>query len=154
MIESYKALGVGSLKEVARRCAVRLCAGCTVALTGDLGSGKTTFCREVIRKLSKDSFLGSPTYGLIHEYSCSGFTLYHVDLYRVESLREVQDLGLFEVLEENLVLIEWPKLIEEVINFDVRVSLKASGRDAATKRDVIIEWKNGLCNVRIEAHSG
>lgn len=92
-----------------------------VILRGDLGAGKTTLVKGIAEGLNaatRDD-VTSPTFTLIHEYRGPDVRLYHVDLYRIETQRELDTLGLDELLadEGNLVLIEWgekfPRLVAE-----------------------------------------
>ena len=87
--------------------------GDVLALAGDLGSGKTTFARGFIKALFVAHRLPpedvpSPTFTLIQEYPLPGFTLYHVDLYRIETEAELHELGLDDAFAEGVSLIEWP----------------------------------------------
>ena len=92
-----------------------------VILRGDLGAGKTTLVKGIVEGLNAASQddVTSPTFTLIHEYRGPDVTLYHVDLYRVETQREFDTLGLDELFVDdgNLVLIEWgekfPRLVAE-----------------------------------------
>lgn len=82
-----------------------------VILRGDLGAGKTTLVKGIAEGLhaaSRDD-ITSPTFTLIHEFRGTEVTLYHVDLYRIETPRELESLGLDELFAEegNLVLLEW-----------------------------------------------
>ena len=80
-----------------------------VVLTGDLGAGKTTLIKGIAEGFgaAKQEDVTSPTFTLIHEYGM-GRKVYHVDLYRLESAREVENLGLEELFEKDaLVLVEW-----------------------------------------------
>ena len=86
-----------------------LSARTVVALTGDLGSGKTTFMQGLARGLGvpNDYYITSPTYTLINEYA-GRYPLYHVDLYRIEAPVCFEDIGLYEILhDDNIVAIEW-----------------------------------------------
>jgi tRNA threonylcarbamoyladenosine biosynthesis protein TsaE len=82
-----------------------------VVLTGDLGAGKTTLVKGIAEGLEAASQedVTSPTFTLIHEYCGREISLYHVDLYRIETLRELDTLGLDELFadDHNLVLLEW-----------------------------------------------
>jgi len=92
-----------------------------VILHGDLGVGKTTLVKGIAEGLNAatQDEVTSPTFTLIHEYRGPDVTLYHVDLYRIETQRELDTLGLDELLADdgNLVLIEWgeklPRLLAE-----------------------------------------
>jgi tRNA threonylcarbamoyladenosine biosynthesis protein TsaE len=92
-----------------------------VILRGELGAGKTTLVKgiaEGLQAASQDD-VTSPTFTLIHEYRGPEVTLYHVDLYRIDTPRELETLGLDEIFagDGNLVLVEWgekfPRLLAE-----------------------------------------
>lgn len=82
-----------------------------VILRGDLGAGKTTLVKGIAEglKAAQRDDITSPTFTLIHEFRGPDVTLYHVDLYRIETERELRTLGLDELFAEprNLVLLEW-----------------------------------------------
>lgn len=84
--------------------------GICLHLVGDLGAGKTTLARSIIRALcgAPDLAIPSPTYTLIETYQAVSVTCGHADLYRLSDPEEVLDLGLEEVLHDGLLLIEWP----------------------------------------------
>jgi tRNA threonylcarbamoyladenosine biosynthesis protein TsaE len=92
-----------------------------VILRGDLGAGKTTLIKGIAEGLQAASRedVTSPTFTLIHEFHGSDVDLYHVDLYRIETERELATLGLDELFaeEDNLVVLEWgekfPRLVAE-----------------------------------------
>jgi tRNA threonylcarbamoyladenosine biosynthesis protein TsaE len=84
-------------------------AGTILALYGDLGSGKTSFVQGLGRGLGvpDDYFITSPSYTLINEYP-GRFVLFHVDLYRIANSVDTEDIGLYEILEDDgVVAIEW-----------------------------------------------
>ncbi len=92
-------------------------------LIGDLGTGKTTLVRCLNAYLGGLDEVTSPTFSLINEYTCESKAgrsrIYHLDLYRLESIEEVIDIGLEEILEgEDLILIEWPELAIPLISSD------------------------------------
>ncbi len=81
-----------------------------VLLRGDLGAGKTTLVKGIARgfEAASEEDVTSPTFTLVHEYHGSSATLYHIDLYRVDTPRELETLGLDDLMGENSVLlIEW-----------------------------------------------
>jgi len=82
-----------------------------VILRGDLGSGKTTLVKGIAEGLEAAAHddVTSPTFTLIHEYRGPEINIFHVDLYRIETPRELDTLGLDELFaeEDNLVLLEW-----------------------------------------------
>jgi tRNA threonylcarbamoyladenosine biosynthesis protein TsaE len=112
-----------------------------VVLRGDLGAGKTTLVKGIAEGLnaaSRDD-ITSPTFTLIHEFRGPEVTLYHVDLYRIETERELQTLGLDELFAEpgNLVLLEWgekfPRFQHER---DVEIAIQRKGEQ---ERRIVIQ---------------
>jgi tRNA threonylcarbamoyladenosine biosynthesis protein TsaE len=104
-----------------------------VLLRGELGAGKTTLVKgiaEGFEAASQDD-VTSPTFTLVHEYRGPEITMYHVDLYRVDTQRELETLGLDDLFgEHNLVLIEWgekfPRFVRER---DVEIAIEHAGED-------------------------
>ncbi len=100
-----------------------------VILRGDLGAGKTTLVKGIAEGLNAASQddVTSPTFTLIHEYRGPDATIFHVDLYRIETARELDTLGLDELFAEpgNLVLLEWgEKFPRFVAERDVEISIE------------------------------
>src|SRR5574340_1377462 len=92
------------------RLARGLQAGMTFYLEGDLGAGKTTLVRGMVRALGYGGRVKSPTYTLAESYSLPTFELYHFDLYRMHDPREWLDAGFRDVSDGRTVsLIEWPE---------------------------------------------
>ena len=82
----------------------------TLALSGELGSGKTTLVAGMLAALGYAGPVRSPTYTLVEPYSFAGRELLHCDLYRLESPEAVEDLGLRDVLTgANVLVVEWPE---------------------------------------------
>lgn len=96
---------------VGRQLAAKLSSAHLVMLRGELGAGKTTLAKGIAEGLQAASHedVTSPTFTLIHEYRGPEVTIFHVDLYRIETQRELDTLGLDELIAEqgNLVLLEW-----------------------------------------------
>jgi tRNA threonylcarbamoyladenosine biosynthesis protein TsaE len=94
--------------DVGRELAARLQAGAALLLVGDLGAGKTAFVRGVAQGLGAEpTEVSSPTFMLIQEYRGGRLALVHVDLYRLNHPREVDDLGLDELGDGGVLAIEW-----------------------------------------------
>jgi len=97
-------------------------------LYGELGSGKTTFARSLINHLQKKNKVKmtevlSPTYNLLYEYDIKSLKVMHYDLYRLNSLKEIYELGIFEKKANSLKIIEWPEKIKSKIKNRLDISL-------------------------------
>ena len=102
-----------------------------VLLRGDLGAGKTTLVKGIAAAFdaAEEEDVTSPTFTLVHEYRGPRANLYHIDLYRVDTPRELETLGLDDLRSENsILLIEWgekfPRIVRER---DVEICLHRSG---------------------------
>ena len=89
-----------------------------VLICGEMGVGKTTLIKEFLSLLDVDDNVSSPTFSIINEYSTNkDETIYHIDLYRIEDISELDNIGFFEYLESGKTcLIEWGEIIEELID--------------------------------------
>jgi tRNA threonylcarbamoyladenosine biosynthesis protein TsaE len=91
--------------------------GDTIFLYGEIGVGKTTFVRflvnqlEVENKIKKSDIL-SPTFNIVYDYEIKKTKIFHYDLYRLKKYKDILELGMFENLENNITIVEWPELIK------------------------------------------
>lgn len=104
-------------RQLANDIALILKPGDALCLSGDLGAGKSTFARSLIRALADDDTLEvpSPTFTLVQTYDLDRLVLSHFDLYRLEEPEEIDELGLDELLVEGAVLVEWPEKAEAAL---------------------------------------
>jgi tRNA threonylcarbamoyladenosine biosynthesis protein TsaE len=113
------------------RLAAELPARTVVLLIGNLGAGKTTLTKGIVKGLgaAQPDEVSSPTFTLIHEYSPSA---YHVDLYRLDSPAQLATLGLEEIFDrEAVVLIEWgEKFLERLPEERIEIRLRATGENS------------------------
>lgn len=114
---------IENLKEtqlLAKKFARLLVGGEIILLNGDLGAGKTTFTRYVLRALGVKDEITSPTFTIMREYSSKKFNIYHFDMYRLSSGNEAVDYGLEEYIcsnsRSNIVFIEWSENIKDILN--------------------------------------
>ena len=112
-----------------------------VLLYGKLGSGKTVFTRGLASGLGEDdpTALRSPSFTLVNEYATKSGPLYHIDLYRLESQRDLNSIGLEEILSSHsIVIVEWPEKLlpqpEDALTITISVDL-----DTGTRRLQIVE---------------
>jgi tRNA threonylcarbamoyladenosine biosynthesis protein TsaE len=110
-IDEYITRSAEETIALGRELALTLASARLVLLRGDLGAGKTTLVKGIAEGLqaAKQDDVTSPTFTLVHEYRGPEINLYHVDLYRIDTLRELDTLGLDEQLAEpgNLLVLEW-----------------------------------------------
>ncbi len=101
--------------------------GDVVLLTGDLSAGKTTFTKGIGKAIGVKKIINSPTFTIVKEYRGDEFTLYHLDLYRLDGLN--QDFDLEEYIQsDGICVIEWPYQVKELIPDEyIKVSLKLTG---------------------------
>lgn len=86
-------------------------------LKGNLGAGKTTFTQNLLRIMGVKEQVSSPTYSIVNEYDILNKKIYHFDLYRMNSKKEVFDMGIEEYLDDNnFCIIEWPEIYEEELS--------------------------------------
>ena len=88
-----------------------------VLISGEMGVGKTTLIKEVLLSMKVVENVSSPTFSIINEYiTGQNKIVYHMDLYRIKNISEIEGIGLFEYLESgNLCIIEWGDMIEKII---------------------------------------
>tara|TARA_Y100000816_G_C25865571_1_gene451817 strand:+ start:258 stop:728 length:471 start_codon:yes stop_codon:yes gene_type:complete len=110
-----------------------------VHLNGDLGAGKTTLVRGILQNLNWTDVVTSPSYTLCEEYEISGRLLLHVDLYRINSIEDIEILNLDRELSmQKVICIEWPENLQTDRNVDVIINLDHDHQ----ARDASIECKD------------
>ncbi len=128
-------------EKIGRLISSKIC----IYLSGDLGTGKTTLTKGLAKGLgvSEEYYITSPTYSIINEYPGS-LNLYHIDLYRIEKLVDLDNIGFDEIIDQEnaVVAIEWPEILTQdpsysydlKINFSLhetifrKISILSSGR--------------------------
>ena len=89
-----------------------------ILLKGELGTGKTTLIKSILKNLGIEENITSPTFSIVNQYSTSNLLINHFDLYRVKSLKELDVRGFEEYLDnEGITFIEWPKIAMSKISY-------------------------------------
>tara|TARA_B100000900_G_C20512852_1_gene688783 strand:+ start:353 stop:805 length:453 start_codon:yes stop_codon:yes gene_type:complete len=104
----------------ARKFSKILKAGDVVLLHGEIGAGKTTFVRYLIKSLEKKNKLKlgeitSPTFSILNEYEIKKTVIRHYDLFRIKNSSEIKNIGIYENLENFITFVEWPEKIQKKI---------------------------------------
>lgn len=88
----------------------------TLLFYGDMGVGKTTLIKTIVKVLGSDDEVSSPTFSIVNEYQLKNNKVYHFDLYRINDLEEAYNFGIEDYIDsENWKLIEWPEKIEPIL---------------------------------------
>jgi tRNA threonylcarbamoyladenosine biosynthesis protein TsaE len=121
-------------ENLAKNFAKKLKENDLVLLKGELGSGKTTFAKYLVKALGfPHNDVSSPSFTIVQEYIFKGKKIYHIDLYRIEKESELYEIGLEEILSgDSLVIVEWPEIGE--------FFFETSGRRIFK---IIFDFKNG-----------
>ena len=108
-----------------------------VLLKGDLGSGKTTLIKSILKKLGVNDEIKSPTFSIVNEYDHPSGPIYHFDLYRIEKIDELDVIGFEEYIDNcNICFIEWPEVgMEKIFGNYMQINL---GYIDDNKREVLI----------------
>jgi tRNA threonylcarbamoyladenosine biosynthesis protein TsaE len=94
----------------------------TILFNGDMGTGKTTLIKALVKKLGSIDDVSSPTFSIVNEYATVDDLIYHFDLYRINSLEEAYDFGIEDYLDRmHWVFIEWPDLIKDNLSGEFNV---------------------------------
>ena len=111
-----------------------------VLLSGELGSGKTTLIKSILKKLGVNDEIKSPTFSIVNEYDHPSGPIYHFDLYRIEKIDELDVIGFEEYIDNcNICFIEWPEVgMEKIFGNYMQINL---GHIDDNKREILITKK-------------
>lgn len=129
-MQKYLSHSENETKQIAKDL-VKKTKGHIFALTGEMGAGKTIFVQGFAKGLGITEKIISPTFVLIRQHRIlkSEKTLYHIDLYRLDRVEDLKQLGLSEILdgENNIVLIEWAEKIKELPRSSIKINITKDG---------------------------
>jgi len=132
-MKTFKTHSAEETTELGRRLASELTSGSIVLLRGDLGAGKTTMVKGIAEgfQAAKAEDVTSPTFTLIHEYRGPAVTLFHIDLYRIDTQRELDTLALDDLMTpQSILLIEWGEKFQRFAKErDVEIAIEHKGGD-------------------------
>lgn len=135
--------------QMAHRLAHLLKPGLIIFLQGDLGAGKTTFTRGLLRAMGHEGSVKSPTFTLIEPYEIESQTIFHCDLYRLGSADELYALGFDEYCDgKSICLIEWPEKAEGGLP-DADLILVFSYQGEGRKLNISAHTENGISIVKM-----
>ena len=116
--------------------------GDVFGITGKMGSGKTTFIRYFIQGISKVSNVPSPSYNIILPYDCNKSKVYHMDAWRLKNYNEALSLGITEMYDDSIFLIEWAEKIKTILPTNyLKLSIKNIENKKILKLEGDEKWK-------------
>lgn len=113
-----------------------------VALSGDLGVGKTAFVRGFVSALAPDARVKSPTYTIVNEYRGGRIPVFHFDVYRIEGEDDLYSTGYYDYLDAGYLLCEWSEKIPFALPDD-RITVKIAKTDGADGRRITLTLPDG-----------
>ena len=128
----------------------------TLFLTGELGTGKTTVARGLLRALGVEDVVRSPSYTLVESYEPAGHRVLHLDLYRLGGAADLEALGLRDELDEGvLLLVEWPERAPSMLPLpDLQVSLTVAGEGRIARLESRTEIGTGWLSATADGPKG
>lgn len=138
----YSSTGYEETRKIACEFAKLLSPGDVVTLDGDLGAGKTAFTGGLAIGLGVDTHVTSPTFTIVNEYRSGRLPLFHFDVYRLETMDDLYDIGWEDYISEGGVcVVEWADIIRDELRppyYEIRITKSPENDDA---RQISIEYK-------------
>ncbi len=127
---------LNTIATVAEQSAAMLDVRLPLLLYGEMGSGKTTLTKHIVKSLGCDDEVTSPTFNIMQSYNVGKRVLWHVDLYRLDDSNSIEELGLDELNTQNLLIIEWPQRLGRLFNPHIKGVLEVVDNN---RRRLILE---------------
>lgn len=142
---NYLSESLEQTKKLANQISQIIENGDVVTLSGDLGTGKTTISQILIKNITGDENVTSPTFNIVQTYEGKNKKIWHLDLYRIEEERDVYELAIEEMLDDGIVIIEWPEVADNLLPTD-RLEVELSYCQEKGKRRISVRSKNEKWN--------
>lgn len=133
LLGTWESGSVEHTMEVARTIAQHLSAGDCLAISGELGAGKTQLVRGIVEALGGEGRqVSSPTFVLLHVYTTPRFPVFHIDAYRMRGSEELESIGFSEILkQQGLIIVEWPEKVPDALPVKrFSISVLATGENS------------------------
>ena len=127
-IENYLISNLNQYNFIFSKIESYLSKKCLIYFTGELGSGKTSFIKQLLLYNYKFHDVTSPTFGIVNTYSINNINIYHYDLYRIKNSSELNEIGFYNNLDINGIhLIEWPEIIpKDILEPDIAINFETN----------------------------
>ena len=113
----------------------------SIHLTGQIGAGKTTFARGFLKAIGINGPVKSPTFALVETYSRGGIKVNHLDLFRIDSTKELEYIGFDDYLDDqSILLIEWPESVSEGLpepDLTIKIEVEGFSRRIQIDKNVV-----------------
>ena len=137
-------------KIISEKLSKYLANGDIVYLFGNIGSGKTTFVKYLINNLQKKNKenvqeIPSPTFNILNEYKVKNLKIFHYDLYRLKSIKELENIGHIKHHKDKLIFVEWPELLEKnilnliILNFEYENNFSKRSLTISSRNEKLID---------------
>lgn len=124
MMESFLVKNESEIPHLALELREWIVAQKNILFYGEMGAGKTTLIKGICAALGSSNEISSPTYALVNEYEGDNSLIYHFDLFRLKSFKEVLDIGFEEYIDSDAIcLIEWPEKIESLVEHGLKIEI-------------------------------
>ena len=130
-------------QNIGKICAKALKKGYVIALNGDLGAGKTVFTRGLASGLNIKENITSPTFTILRQYEGKNFKFNHIDLYRIEEIEELDEIGILDLLDDGITVVEWAKKASEIFSDDTLIVNILRGRKS-DDREICFSCKDSI----------
>ncbi|MBF7096599.1 tRNA (adenosine(37)-N6)-threonylcarbamoyltransferase complex ATPase subunit type 1 TsaE [Alkalibacter mobilis] len=139
-----KTVSAEETQYIGKQLGEMLKSGCIVCLDGEMGAGKTAMSQGLLRGLGVEGYITSPTYSLVNEYETkdNNVKIFHFDVYRLESIDDLYDIGFEEYLKDSILIIEWASIIRSELNGNI-IDIYLEKGDKIDERNIKI---SGPCD--------